>query len=105
MFRTITAAGALLLAPLALVTLSACGNKPANNPNVAESSKPAASTTATMEKPDTDPVTVSSTTAPAASVAVSPDAIELDFVDHEGKTRKLSEFYGRPILLDFWATT
>lgn len=32
------------------------------------------------------------------------DAIDFDFVDFTGKSRKLSEFRGKFVLLDFWAT-
>lgn len=38
------------------------------------------------------------------SAAVAADSIDFDFIDFNGKARKLSEFRGKYVLLDFWAT-
>ena len=39
---------------------------------------------------------------PAANAASA--VADFDFVDFEGKTRKFSEFKGKVVLIDFWAT-
>ena len=42
--------------------------------------------------------------ATAKPKAVESNAVDFDFVDFAGKPRKLSEFRGKFVLLDFWAT-
>lgn len=47
---------------------------------------------------------IADTITTAKTGTVLPDSVDFDFVDFTGKPRKLSEFRGKFVLLDFWAT-
>lgn len=47
---------------------------------------------------------LSATAGRAQTAPVKDDSIEFDFTDLGGKAHKFSEFRGRVVLLDFWAT-
>ncbi len=43
-------------------------------------------------------------TTPTTSLTKTSEAVDFNFIDFTGKSRKLSEFRGKYVLLDFWAT-
>lgn len=76
--------------PPKLVKFTTDVNMTGGNPTAANTVKTPNAPTATQQ--------------PLAAKNTDAKAVEFDFVDFAGKSRKLSEFRGKFVLLDFWAT-
>ena len=53
---------------------------------------------------ESKPQTMASNTMPANAVVTGATVVDFEFTDFNGKPRRLSEFRGKVVLLDFWAS-
>ncbi len=88
-----------LAAAVLCLAFSACQPKEGTAPAPIETAVPAEEPVKVSEASP-----VSQTPAPEPSQSPYPDAIDFSFTDGDGKEYKLSDFYGKPTIINFFAT-